>query len=152
MGLVVRDAAEAVRNAHDWFEHHDGWAPPDTDTLRDWVAEGVCRSPDECLVTPGGWCDHGLASWWLVLRSLAAEVSTANSHPTLVPPALPRPDRLDPCRPDYAAVIDAHDEAAAGGHAGYADPSTGLFVMTVTYLADRGHCCEQGCRHCPYPG
>jgi len=147
MGPVVRDAAEAVRNAHDWFEHNDGWAPPDTDTLRDWVADGVCRSPDECFVTPGGWCDHGLASWWLVLRSVATEVPAEGSQP-----ALPHPDRLDPRRPDYVAIIDAHDRAVGGGHAGYDDPSTGLFVMTARYLTDRGRCCDQGCRHCPYPG
>jgi hypothetical protein len=33
--------------------------------------DGVCRCPDECLVEPDGWCDHGLASWWLILRALA---------------------------------------------------------------------------------
>lgn len=63
-------AAEAVRNAHRWFEHHSGWAPPDEDTLDEWVADGVCRCPDECLVAPTGWCEHGLASWWLILEAL----------------------------------------------------------------------------------
>jgi len=139
---VARDAGEAIRNAHAWFERNDGWAPPDTDTLADWIADGVCRSPDECFVTPGGWCDHGLASWWLVLRSVAAPQ---------VPPALPGADRLDPGRPDYAAIIDAHDRATAGGQPGYEDPSTGLFVMTSGSLLERGRCCDQGCRHCPYP-
>ena len=28
--------------------------------------------------------------------------------------------------------------------------SIGLFVLTARYLADRGTCCGQGCRHCPY--
>jgi hypothetical protein len=23
-------------------------------------------------------------------------------------------------------------------------------VLTARYLADRGSCCDQGCRHCPY--
>jgi len=139
---VVSDAAEAIGNAHDWFARNDGWAPPDPDTLADWVADGVCRCPDECFVTPGGWCDHGLASWWLVLRSMAS------GGPV---PALPRADRLDPRRRDYPAIIDAHDRAVARGDAGYDDPSTGLFVMTANSLAQRGHCCDQGCRHCPYP-
>jgi len=139
---VVRDAAEAVSNTHDWFARNDGWAPPDADTLADWAADGMCRSPDECLVTPGGWCEHGLASWWLVLRSLASGDESWS---------LPRTDRLDPRRPDYAAIFDAHDKAVARGEPGYEDPSTGLFVMTAPYLADRGHCCDQGCRHCPYP-
>ena len=43
-----------------------------------------------------------------------------------------------------------HDAAVAAGEAGYIDPDTGLFVLTAAYLADRGHCCGNGCRHCPY--
>ena len=26
----------------------------------------------------------------------------------------------------------------------------GLMVLTERYLLDRGYCCENGCRHCPY--
>jgi len=26
----------------------------------------------------------------------------------------------------------------------------GLMVLTATYLARRGYCCGNGCRHCPY--
>ncbi len=26
----------------------------------------------------------------------------------------------------------------------------GRYVFTAHYLAKRGHCCESGCRHCPY--
>ena len=63
-------AAVAIANAHDWFELHSGWAPPDEDTLAEWIDDGVCRCPDECLVEPDGWCDHGLASWWLILGAL----------------------------------------------------------------------------------
>ncbi len=66
-------AARAIRNAHDWFEVNDGWAPPDEDTLADWLADGVCRCPDECLVTPNGWCRHGLASWHLILSAMAED-------------------------------------------------------------------------------
>jgi hypothetical protein len=61
---------EAIANAHDWFEHHSGWAPPDPDTLLEWAADGVCRCPDDCLATPDGWCAHGLASWWLIMSDL----------------------------------------------------------------------------------
>jgi hypothetical protein len=61
---------EAVRNVHEWFEVNSGWAPPDVDTLAEWMADGVCRCPDECLVAPDSWCEHGLASWYLVLRAL----------------------------------------------------------------------------------
>jgi hypothetical protein len=38
----------------------------------------------------------------------------------------------------------------AAGELGYLDPDTGLFVQTAATLADRGECCDQGCRHCPY--
>ena len=61
---------DAVRNAHRFFEVNSGWAPPDVDTLSEWLADGVCRCPDECLATPDGWCGHGIASWHLVLRAL----------------------------------------------------------------------------------
>jgi hypothetical protein len=67
------DAETAVRNSHEWFEHNSGWAAPDVDTLAEWVADGVCRCPDECLVAPDAWCQHGLASWALILEALAAE-------------------------------------------------------------------------------
>jgi hypothetical protein len=60
---------EAIRNAHAWFEVNSGWAPPDVDTLAEWAADGVCRCPDECLVQ-GPWCEHGLASWSVIIASL----------------------------------------------------------------------------------
>lgn len=49
------------------------------------------------------------------------------------------------------AIRQAHDEAVKRGEAGYLDPTTGLFVLTAAYLVERGSCCSQGCRHCPYP-
>jgi hypothetical protein len=27
----------------------------------------------------------------------------------------------------------------------------GLMVLTEHYLRNRGYCCNNGCRHCPYP-
>lgn len=44
-----------------------------------------------------------------------------------------------------------HDRAVDEGKPGYIDPATGLFVMTSAWLAKRGYCCGNGCRHCPYP-
>jgi hypothetical protein len=38
--------------------------------LDDWLDEGICRAPDDCLTTPDGWCRHGLASWHLILDDL----------------------------------------------------------------------------------
>lgn len=62
----------------------------------------------------------------------------------------PHPSRLDPARPDYAAILAAHERAVTRGEATYRDPTTGLAVMTVTSLLERGACCDTGCRHCPY--
>lgn len=44
----------------------------------------------------------------------------------------------------------AHDDAEARGKDGYIDPRTGYFVLTAGFLRRRGHCCGNGCRHCPY--
>ena len=62
-----------MQRTFDWFEVNSGWAPPEPDTVAEWTADGVCRCPDECLVAPDGWCEHGLASWALVLAALADE-------------------------------------------------------------------------------
>jgi hypothetical protein len=47
-------------------------------------------------------------------------------------------------------IVAAHAAAIDRDEAGYLDPETGLFVLTAAYLAERGYCCENGCRHCPY--
>jgi hypothetical protein len=53
-----------LTRTYDWFEHHSGWAPPDPDTLDEWLADGVCRCPDDCLVDdPDATCAHGLVTW-----------------------------------------------------------------------------------------
>jgi hypothetical protein len=49
------------------------------------------------------------------------------------------------------AAERAHEDAERRGDPGYIDPETGLFVMTATALRERGECCRNGCRHCPYP-
>ena len=67
---MVRTAAEALQRTRDWFEVNSGWAPPEEDELAEWLADGVCRCPDDCLVGPDEWCEHGLASWALVLADL----------------------------------------------------------------------------------
>jgi hypothetical protein len=68
--MTASSPEEAIRNAYAWFEVNSGWAQPDDDNLAEWVADGVCRCPDECIVTPDGWCEHGLASWWLISAAL----------------------------------------------------------------------------------
>jgi hypothetical protein len=65
----------------------------------------------------------------------------------LTVPAMARLPRNAPAR---EAILAAHADAVRAGAAGYVDPLTGLFVLTAKFLADRGYCCERGCRHCPY--
>ena len=62
----------------------------------------------------------------------------------------PHPSRLPDDHPDREAILAAHAAALAGSEDGYIDPATGYFVFTAAYLADRGTCCDSGCRHCPY--
>jgi hypothetical protein len=58
---------------------------------------------------------------------------------------------MDPHRGrDYVEVMDAHHQALLAGDLGYLDPTSGLFVQTARALWDRGACCGQGCRHCPF--
>lgn len=60
----------AVAVALAWFEVNSGWAPPDGDELAEWLDDGVCRCPDDCLVAPDEHCEHGLASWATILAWL----------------------------------------------------------------------------------
>jgi hypothetical protein len=62
----------------------------------------------------------------------------------------PHPDRLPLDHPRRAEILEAHAAALRDGAAGYLDPASGLFVMTAAALLERGTCCDQGCRHCPY--
>ena len=62
------------------------------------------------------------------------------------PPRAPGPRRPHA----RADILAAHRAARLAGQSSYVDPATGYLVMTSTYLADRGTCCHQGCRHCPY--
>jgi hypothetical protein len=62
----------------------------------------------------------------------------------------PHPGRLSPDDPDFGVVTRAHAEALAAAADTYVDPRSGFTVLTAAYLARRGHCCESGCRHCPF--
>jgi hypothetical protein len=62
----------------------------------------------------------------------------------------PHPSRLASDDPARSAILAAHARALDAGQPGYPDPRSGLFVLTASFLAERGTCCERGCRHCPY--
>ena len=62
----------------------------------------------------------------------------------------PAAARLPVNHPLRSEILARHEAAMAAGRPGYEDPGTGLFVLTAAWLADRGTCCGNGCRHCPY--
>ena len=140
--------AEAIRRTHEWFDQNSGWSPPDETTLAEWIDDGVCRCPDDCLIGPTECCPHGLASWWLVLRTLDRSRGARPIPPELL---VPHHERLDPRKvQEYVGAIDAHHGALVIGEPGYLDPLSGLFVQTARTLWSRRTCCDQGCRHCPF--
>jgi Family of unknown function (DUF5522) len=63
---------------------------------------------------------------------------------------LPLPRRYSPKSRSFDEGMRRHAEAVDSGRATYADPVTGFTVFTAKFLADRGYCCDSGCRHCPY--
>ena len=48
------------------------------------------------------------------------------------------------------SIQEAHRTACLDQQSGYLDPNTNLFVMTEWFLRNRGKCCGNGCRHCPF--
>ena len=62
----------------------------------------------------------------------------------------PARQRLPEDQPGRDRILAAHTRAIEAGESMYADPVSGLYVLTARYLADRGSCCGRGCRHCPY--
>jgi hypothetical protein len=62
----------------------------------------------------------------------------------------PHPQRLPLDHPFRSEILRRHAAALAAGDPGYLDPATGLFVITAKTHADRGRCCGNGCRHCPF--
>lgn len=64
----------------------------------------------------------------------------------------PHPSRLSLDHPRRDEILAAHEAAIDQGQAGYIDPDTGLFVLTAAFHLNRGTCCHNGCRHCPYLG
>jgi iron complex transport system substrate-binding protein len=54
-------------------------------------------------------------------------------------------------RPEVrAAVLQRHAQACATSQPSYIDPTTGYSVFTADFLRQRGYCCGNGCRHCPW--
>ena len=64
----------------------------------------------------------------------------------------PDPSRLALDHPRRAEILARHARASEAGLSSYLDPDSGYSVLTASYLAERGYCCSQGCRHCPWEG
>ncbi|KYG64597.1 hypothetical protein AZI85_04080 [Bdellovibrio bacteriovorus] len=47
-------------------------------------------------------------------------------------------------------IDELHRKACEEGKDSYIDPETGYLVFTELFHKRRGHCCNSGCRHCPY--
>jgi hypothetical protein len=62
----------------------------------------------------------------------------------------PLPKRYSAKHRGYAEGMARHAAAMRDGSLTYRDPVTGFTVFTAKFLADRGYCCDSGCRHCPY--
>jgi hypothetical protein len=65
----------------------------------------------------------------------------------LTEPSLKRLKVDDPFREQ---ILKLHNEAISQGLDEYKDPKTGFQVLTAQFHANRGFCCDQLCRHCPY--
>ncbi len=54
-------------------------------------------------------------------------------------------------RPRFSALlVERHAHACAKNQPTYTDPATGYSVFTADFLKQRGYCCGNGCRHCPW--
>jgi hypothetical protein len=49
-----------------------------------------------------------------------------------------------------AAAVEEHRRAVQEGRTTYVDPGTGYQVFTELAHRQRGYCCGNNCRHCPY--
>jgi hypothetical protein len=63
---------------------------------------------------------------------------------------VPLPRRYSPKNKGFAEGMARHAAAVRDNVPAYRDPVTGFTVFTAKFLADRGYCCDSGCRHCPY--
>jgi Family of unknown function (DUF5522) len=64
--------------------------------------------------------------------------------------ATPHPLRLAPDHRRFTQIVARHEAAVADNVPTYNDPDSGLSVFTAAFLAERGYCCDSGCRHCPF--
>lgn len=94
---------------------------------------------------------HVSRNTWLAHQRATRNTARMQSRPLARRPfTQPHPARLPESTAHYDEILARHAAALDVGDAGYPDPATGLFVLTAGFLAERGTCCDNGCRHCPY--
>lgn len=72
----------------------------------------------------------------------ASSTSSSTSLSSTTPASSPPPPLPD--------IEDLHQQAVLGGLKSYEDPETGFTVFTEIMHLQRGTCCGNQCRHCPY--
>jgi hypothetical protein len=53
-------------------------------------------------------------------------------------------------KPALVSFEELHQKAVQDKQDYYVDSATGYLVMTSFFLKNRGYCCDNKCRHCPY--
>ena len=108
----------------------------------------VCGRENQCRVANGNAYD---GPCWCEAFTLPAEVQQRLADVC--------PDRICLCgdclvrfsdSPAASSLAELSGTQLVQGEDYYLDES-GRMVFTAAYLLKRGHCCDIGCRHCPYP-
>ena len=100
--------------------------------------------------------DNDLLDNDLLVSVLSSSSSSTTSSPNLRPsPSLntkpsPSPSAKASPSPVEVAIEEAHLSACRAGKSTYNDPATGYTVFTEAAHRQRGKCCGNKCRHCPY--
>jgi hypothetical protein len=84
------------------------------------------------------------------LRVIQQNAPMPNRNLANRPLTVPSEKRMPLTTPKREERLAAHEAAMSAGLDGYNDPVNNMFVMTAKSLADKGFCCDSGCRHCPY--
>ena len=104
--------------------------------------ENACRIANGCAYKGPCWCEA-----YVVPAEVQRQL--AEKHPVracLCRECLVRFSESSTAR----LCVEAPAPKPVEGEDFYRDES-GLMVFTVAYHFKRGHCCDSGCRHCPYP-
>ena len=105
--------------------------------------ENACRVANGCAYKGPCWCEAYV---------VPAEVQRQLAEAYPVRACLCREClvRFGESAGDAATRAETPDPKPVEGEDFYLDES-GRMVFTAAYHLKRGHCCDSGCQHCPYP-